>query len=943
MIKPVVNKTSLSSTTILITWLLTTILPIVAATIGLTLFKEWYSKYLVSQKIRQTHRNIEQFENITRPEIALQPMIQIVKNYAEQNTKFTPKELFTHIESNIEIKPIFILLRSKHSTITVFKNKPKDISNAILPSGVLFKSYFDFLQKLENQDFLTTKNKKYIQKNKRHIQRLFRTLTPVTLLKNQTSKNYSFYLGGELYLQLIRFKGEHTYTHCLLVTRGKEISTNFLISQARRKFPECHVRLKKTNPDLFLKKQDFFSRTIETNSHLIVTKPAHQNFIRHYLHSGGIMLTHSPSRIPFVLAKIKKSDLTKSLTNFQIWFSFLAKIFVLISVAFIVRAMIFGIEFSDSLQKKVIGALVLVSLFPFSAMIASLYFYQTYDSFNFKLNLHKHIETEIKENFEEIQQSLAFLETFMASNPEITRQFNNINKVKFNRLASKLSKKLPFSDLSYISLNAKYNYSIPERQAIFEFNHEDPVLSYAPKKILQLLKEDKILSRTAQHMFYIQNKPIKISFLGNNMQSMGSFRLFNQGTIPIWFSATHIPKKNASGREIEAILSFKYDLGPILKRHYDKKKSFSQQYKNATIEYGYFPLTRMSDNDYWKGSFSQAKSSLFQDFFHTNQQQTISFSNNEQEKTVFIRTHQNLPHKAIAIVSMPSIDSTFQWKNFALLALLYMIAVFLLVSRLLEIFLIEPVEKMAESAEKIARGSEKWALKINSGDELSQLNGNFSSMVMSLKQRNLLKDYVSKDAFSDISSQSGSQLFPGGEFQELTIVFVSFKEYATLLENPDIKETINVMNRFITLCDETCSKYKATIDKITEGTVMIVYRKLDSSDKTHCIRATKGTLELKEKAEGSGLSILSGMASGKVISGRIGSYKGKLDFTVIGDTVNLAARLKNEAYKSNSGIIIAGSSMRMLKGKARVKFLRRAHIKGKSREFNIYEMIGLRE
>ncbi len=91
------------------------------------------------------------------------------------------------------------------------------------------------------------------------------------------------------------------------------------------------------------------------------------------------------------------------------------------------------------------------------------------------------------------------------------------------------------------------------------------------------------------------------------------------------------------------------------------------------------------------------------------------------------------------------------------------------------------------------------------------------------------------------------------------------------------------------------------------------------------------------------LDIYAGIASGTVISGRIGSYTGKLDFTVIGDQVNLAARLKNEALESSSGLIISGSTMRLLKGKGRVNFLRRCSLKGKSREYNIYELYELRD
>ena len=74
------------------------------------------------------------------------------------------------------------------------------------------------------------------------------------------------------------------------------------------------------------------------------------------------------------------------------------------------------------------------------------------------------------------------------------------------------------------------------------------------------------------------------------------------------------------------------------------------------------------------------------------------------------------------------------------------------------------------------------------------------------------------------------------------------------------------------------------------------------------------------------------------------SRLGKNDFTVIGNPVNLAARFKAEAKKGseNTGIIISGITIGLLKGKGIVKFLRRCSIKGKTRKYNIYELLSLR-
>ena len=105
-------------------------------------------------------------------------------------------------------------------------------------------------------------------------------------------------------------------------------------------------------------------------------------------------------------------------------------------------------------------------------------------------------------------------------------------------------------------------------------------------------------------------------------------------------------------------------------------------------------------------------------------------------------------------------------------------------------------------------------------------------------------------------------------------------------------------------------------------------------------------LKIVEKAKSANLpKLFTGIASGKVISGRIGSYSGKLDFTVIGNPVNLAARFKTESKNGTeeTGIIISGTTIGLTKGRAIVKYLRRVSIKGKAHQYNIYELLGIRD
>ena len=180
---------------------------------------------------------------------------------------------------------------------------------------------------------------------------------------------------------------------------------------------------------------------------------------------------------------------------------------------------------------------------------------------------------------------------------------------------------------------------------------------------------------------------------------------------------------------------------------------------------------------------------------------------------------------------------------------------------------------------------------------------------------------------------------------EATIVFSALKDYDKLSQQITPQESIQLLSRFMSIAEEVTKKYGGSIDKIIGDTIMLVFRH-NPSLASHGIRAAQAALKLVEKTKSANLpQLYTGIASGRVISGRIGSYSGKLDFTVIGNPVNLAARFKAESKNGTeqTGIIISGETIRLTKGKAVVKFLRRVSIKGKSRLYNIYELIGIRE
>jgi hypothetical protein len=248
---------------------------------------------------------------------------------------------------------------------------------------------------------------------------------------------------------------------------------------------------------------------------------------------------------------------------------------------------------------------------------------------------------------------------------------------------------------------------------------------------------------------------------------------------------------------------------------------------------------------------------------------------------------------------------------------------------------IDPIQEFVRVTRSVARNELNCCPQIKSRDEFLHLKSAFVEMIEGISQKETMSQFVSQDVLDAVHENLPSGLEPGGEKVESTVCFVRMPLLSSL-KKPE--EIVRHLSFFMELIESLTIRYSGTIDKIIEDTIMLVFR-----GENHALKAANTVLEASLACRQEKGEIQAGIASGTVISGKIGSRLGKLDFTVIGDTVNLAARLKTEAKSAkHTGIIIAPSTIRLLRGKAGVEFLKRVAIKGKSREYPLYELTKLR-
>jgi adenylate cyclase len=188
-----------------------------------------------------------------------------------------------------------------------------------------------------------------------------------------------------------------------------------------------------------------------------------------------------------------------------------------------------------------------------------------------------------------------------------------------------------------------------------------------------------------------------------------------------------------------------------------------------------------------------------------------------------------------------------------------------------------------------------------------------------------------------------------GQKGDLTILFSDVRNFTTLSEKSDPAELIKLLNEYLEAMTEIIFKHDGVVDKFM-GDGILAYWGAFTPGKNHAVLAAKASLEMLERLEElnrrwieegrNPIAIGIGVNTGEVVFGNVGTGK-KVEFSVIGDPVNLAARLEGQNKDFGTSIIISEFTRAMLGDAARVRRLGGVKVKGKTVETEIFELQGM--
>lgn len=260
----------------------------------------------------------------------------------------------------------------------------------------------------------------------------------------------------------------------------------------------------------------------------------------------------------------------------------------------------------------------------------------------------------------------------------------------------------------------------------------------------------------------------------------------------------------------------------------------------------------------------------------------------------------------------------------------------------------QEVEFLKKDGHKVPLGLMISLLQDIDGAELGVLMvfHDLSEIQRYLSLKDTFSRYVTKQVVEKISV-SGENILLGGEKREVTILFADIRGFTPMTERLEPTEVVKILNAYFSCMIDVIYEHEGTLDKFLGDGIMCLFgAPINQPD--HAIRAARAAIGMKhalaefnrrqQEAGQQTLHVGIGINTGDAVVGNVGSEK-RLEYTAIGDNVNLAARLQSIA--KGGQILISNCTYRAIRDLATINKLPPVKLKGKEQSVQVYELVDI--
>ena len=324
-----------------------------------------------------------------------------------------------------------------------------------------------------------------------------------------------------------------------------------------------------------------------------------------------------------------------------------------------------------------------------------------------------------------------------------------------------------------------------------------------------------------------------------------------------------------------------------------------------------------------------------------------------EEDGYYLAGFRKIPSVGLGVVATVKESKAFagvyriRRRNFYLMVTVICLAI--LIAFLFARQLVLPVKELTKAARQILLGNFRFRVTPRYRDEIGLLSDTFNKMSHGLEERENLKESFERFVNKEIAELSlGGGLGLGGERKECSIFFSDIRGFTAMSEKLRPEEVVEFLNEYFGAMVECVNENGGIVDKFIGDAIMAHWGAIKSTP-NNAQSAIDAALDmraaLQKYNEGRGskpkpaIRMGMGINTGSVIAGQIGSSE-RLDYTVIGDAVNLASRVESLTKHFGVDLLITDHAHAKVRGIFHTEAMHKIKVRGKSKPVTVYAVLG---
>jgi class 3 adenylate cyclase len=245
--------------------------------------------------------------------------------------------------------------------------------------------------------------------------------------------------------------------------------------------------------------------------------------------------------------------------------------------------------------------------------------------------------------------------------------------------------------------------------------------------------------------------------------------------------------------------------------------------------------------------------------------------------------------------------------------------------------ILRPISDLQRATQRVVDGDFEISVPVTTGDEIGELAASFNAMVAGLSERERIRDafgtYLDREVAEYILSDSFTE---EGVELEVSVLFTDVRDFSAFAAESDAKEVVAALNRLFEVVVPVVSRHGGHVDKF-EGDGLLAVFGAPAPYRDHARRATRAAIEIcrrvNEREQAGDLRVGVGVNTGRVVAGAVGGA-GRLNFSVIGGAVNVAARVEAATRELDRDVLLTAATAEQLPDDIKIESVGAHSLKG---------------